>query len=240
MQPEHTAPENSAFFPAQQPRTRPSVAFSKRQAQPETKAGLPESPSHNFRTEAEASLGSTLWSPGVSEGPPGHRRGPLEVGRPLLGVRVVDLRDVERPWPATGPGSSSGSAATARSLAGGCDGEGRVGVRGQRSGGRAVLLDCGWGRSLGKGTWAPRRLLGDVKGSGTGGRQWECGVWKVTVAVPKNKEDEELPQVPPEPGRLSPAKLLCSLGKLEGTDPGHVLESLVESGNWSGRGSACR
>lgn len=60
------------------------------------------------------------------------------------------------------------------------------------------------------------------------------------MAGPKNKEDEELPQVPPEPGRFSPAKLLGSLGKLEGTDPGHVLENLVESGNCPGRGSACR
>lgn len=82
--------------------------------------------------------------------------------------------------------------------------------------------------------------MGDVRGSGSGVRQWECGVWKVTVVVPKNKEDEELSQVPPEPGRFSPAKLFGSLGKLEGTDPGHVLESLVESGNWPGRGSACR
>lgn len=60
------------------------------------------------------------------------------------------------------------------------------------------------------------------------------------MAVPKSKEDEELPQVPPDPVMFSPAKLLGSLGKLEGTDPGHALESLVESGNWPGRGSAFR
>lgn len=148
----------------------PSVAFSWRQAQPKPKAGLPESPSHNFRTEAEASLGATLWSPGVSEGATGAQDRAAGGGPAALGCQVCDLRDVEQPWPATGPGSSSGSAATARSRAGGCDGEGRVGVRGQRSGSRAVLLDCGWSRSLGKGTWAPRRLLGDVRGSGSGGR----------------------------------------------------------------------
>lgn len=92
------------------------------------------------------------------------------------------------------------------------------------------------------GTWAPRRLLGDVRGSGwgCGGRQWGRGVWEVTVATSRSEEDEELPQVSPEPGRFSSAKLLGSLGKLEGTDAGHALESLVESGNWSGRGSACR
>lgn len=138
-------------------------------------------------------LGSTLRSLGVSEGPPGRRRGPLEVCRQLSGVRVADLRDEERPWPATGPGSNSGSAATARSRAGGCDGEGRVGVRGQRSGGREVLLTCGWSTSLGRGTWTPRRLLGDVRGSGSGGPQWECGIWKVTVALPKSKEKESCP-----------------------------------------------
>lgn len=60
------------------------------------------------------------------------------------------------------------------------------------------------------------------------------------MVVPKSKEDEELPQVPPEPVMFSLAKLLGSLGKLEGTDPGHAPESLVESGNWPGRGSACR
>lgn len=69
--PEHTQLADSAFLPALQPRTYPSVAFSWRQALPETKAGLPESPSHNFRTEAEAPLGSTLRSPGVSEGAAG-------------------------------------------------------------------------------------------------------------------------------------------------------------------------
>lgn len=70
------------------------------------------------------------------------------MGRPLLGVRVVDLRDVERPWPATGPGSSSGSAATARSLAGGCDGEAGSGsgVRGQ-----VAVLSC-W-TAGGVGVW---------------------------------------------------------------------------------------
>lgn len=48
-------------------------------------------------------------------------------------VGAADVRDEEEPWPATGPGSSSGSAATARSRAGGCDKEDRVGsgVRGQ-------------------------------------------------------------------------------------------------------------
>lgn len=156
-----------------------------------TKAGLPEAPSHNFRTEAEAPLGSTLGSLGIAVGPPGHRRGLPGVDRQRSGVRVADLRDEEGPWPATGPGSSSGSAATARSRAGGCDGESRVRVRGQRSGGCAVLLDCWWSRGLGRRTWAPRKL-GRCEGLGGWDWQWGRGVWEVTVAAPRSEEDEEL------------------------------------------------
>lgn len=116
--------------------------------------------------------------------------------RQLSGVSVADLRDEEGPWPATGPGSSSGSAATARSRAGGCDGEGRVGVRGQRSGSCAVLLNCGWSRGLGRATWAPRRGTWAPRRCEwlwVGGRQWGRGVCEVTVAAPRGEEDEELP-----------------------------------------------
>lgn len=118
----------------------------------------------------------------IAERPPGLRRGPPEVVRRLLGVRVADLRDEEGPWPATGPESSSGSAATARSPAGGCDGEGRVGVRGQRSGCREVLLDCGWGMGLGRGAWTPRRPgLGESWLQETPGR---CeGLWRWESSV---------------------------------------------------------
>lgn len=73
--------------------------------------------------------------------------------------------DAEGPWPATGPGSSSGSAVTPRFRAGGCDGEGRVGVRGRRSRGREFWGDgClipGSLGSSGTGAWA----LGGHRGS---------------------------------------------------------------------------
>lgn len=81
-----------------------------------------------------------------------------------------------------------------------------------------VLLDCRWSMGLRRGIWPPRRLLGDVRGSGDGGQQWECGVWEVTVVAPRSEENEEVPPVPPEPVRFSSAKLLGSLGKLKETD----------------------
>lgn len=68
------------------------------------------------------------------------------------------------------------------------------------------------------------------------------GVWDLEGDSGRTEEqgEGELSQLPPEPGTFAPAKLFGSLGKLEGTDPGHAQESLVESGNWLGRGSACR
>lgn len=53
----------------------------------------------------------------------GFRKGPPVQAGYTRGVGAASLRDEEGPWPATGPGSSFGSAATARSRAGGCDGE---------------------------------------------------------------------------------------------------------------------
>ena len=103
---------------------------------------------------------------------PGYRKGPpRRAGRPR-GVGAVGLSDEEGPWPATGPGSSSGSVAAARSRAGGCDGapgrgqgsgvRGRVGSPGaaggiggaeRRSGFRGDCPGCPVARTVGSGRW---------------------------------------------------------------------------------------
>lgn len=125
------------------------------------------------------SLSAVLFRgiPGTAEGGAkrdtgrGRRRGLAA----LWGVGAVGLSDEEGPWPATGPGSSSGSAAAARSRAGGCDGapgrgqgsevRGRVGSPGAARGiggakGRSGLRGGTAQGARGRGPWG----LGDGRG----------------------------------------------------------------------------
>lgn len=85
----------------------------------------------------------------------------------------MGLRDEEASWPATGPGSSSGSAATARSRAGGCDWSGSE-VRGQA--GTSVLRAAGEVGDWGGVTWALESPLRGVRGTeGLGAGAWALG-----------------------------------------------------------------
>lgn len=168
--------------------------------------------------------------PGRRRGHPGYSDGPPGRASSTRGVGAAGLRDEERPWPATGPGSSSGSAAPARSRAGGCDAEGRVGVRGQGSGGRGGLLGCGsspgpgWG---GLGSEAPARGYEGTRG-------WEREVWGTAVASRRSEAGKEAGKPPAGLSRAWRAAFReppGSLGKLPGRDSGRGAKSSVESGH---------
>ena len=131
---------------------------------PGTGAGLPGVRRHNFRREVEEPLGSTFsGNPGTAEG--GARRGTGRGRRrglaAIWGVGAVGLSDEEGPWPATGPGSSSGNAAAARSRAGGCDG---APGRGQGSEVRGRVGSPGAARGIGGCEGAIRAPGGTAQG----------------------------------------------------------------------------
>lgn len=170
--PDYRGPGPSAAAP--RPPLQPGVALYWRHASapcvprawPE--AGLPGARRHNFRREAEEPLGSAPRSSGTLRGRSGYKKGPPERACRARGASAAGLRDEEAPWPATGSGSSSGSAATAKSRAGGCDASGRVGVRGQGSGGTSARRAAGWVRGLGSllGAWGRSGPLGSERGPG--------------------------------------------------------------------------
>lgn len=148
----------------------------------------------------------------------------------------MGLSDEEGPWPATGPGSSSGSAAAARSRAGGCDGTpgSGSGVRGQ--GARRLPGGCGRNRGCGG---AVGFLAGLPRVSGGADR----GVWEVAVAVRRSEARGE--GVCPETARLFSAETLRPPGLHVGaSSPGAARSRWsAESGRVAvpaGRVSFCR
>ena len=175
------------------------------------------------------SLSAVLFRgiPGTAEGGAtrGTGRGRRRGLAALWGVGAVGLSDEEGPWPATGPGSSSGSAAAARSRAGGCDGP-RVGVRGQRSGGasapRGLREESGVRRGdQGSGGGLPR-----VPGGA------DRGVWEMAVAARRSGAGGE--RVCPETGRLTSAETLRPAGLHVGETSLRSREESVGRGKWPG------